>query len=324
MKRRALICGISGQDGCYLAKSLLQRDYEVWGSSRNAELNAFANLRHVGIFDLVQLVSLDLGNQGGLQLLLEHIRPQEIFLLAGQSSVGRSFDSPAETMDSIAMATLNLLEVIRRVDLGIRFYAAGSTECYGDTGEVPANEASPFRPCSPYAVAKASSYWLISSYRRAYGMFACTGILSNHESPLRPLHFVTRKIIRSVALLMTGREQRLLLGNMNVERDWGWAPEYVDAFAAMLRRESPEDYIIATGESHTLFEFVDVAFRFANKHWQDFVTVDEQLMRPTDIRRIRVDPSKAATQLGWRAQFAMKEVIARLLEDEVAYLSENI
>jgi len=244
MSKRAFICGISGQDGAYLAKFLLDRGYEVWGSSRDAELTSFRNLNELGIRDSVHLVSLNLRDTGSVLGILRRTRPDEIFSLAGQSSVGLSFEQPVETIESIALGTLSLLEAIRLSDLDIRFYNAGSTECFGDTGESVANEKSPLNPCSPYAVAKASAYWTVANYRIAYKMFACTGFLSNHESPLRPKRFVTRKIIHAVAMLASGYETSLTLGNLQIERDWGWAPEYVEAIAAMLEQPSADDYII--------------------------------------------------------------------------------
>jgi GDPmannose 4,6-dehydratase len=323
MGKRALICGISGQDGTYLAQLLLHRGYEVWGSSRDAELASFKNLRGLGLYESVRLVSLNLRDVGSVLSLLRRIRPDEIFSLAGQSSVGLSFEQPVETIESVALGTLTLLEGIRLSDLYIRLYNAGSTECFGDTGESIANEESPFRPCSPYAVAKASAFWTVANYREAYGMFACTGILSNHDSPLRPKRFVTRKIIHAVASLALGRDVRLSLGNLTIERDWGWAPEYVEAIASILNQASPADYIIATGKSHTLLEFVETAFRLVGKDWHDYVTIDGVLMRPTDILRNKVDPSKAATGLGWSAKSGMTEVVGMMLEAEMTNLHKE-
>jgi GDPmannose 4,6-dehydratase len=323
MGRRALVCGISGQDGTYLAKLLLERGYEVWGSSRDAELSTFSNLKRLGIFNSVRLVSLNLRDVGSILGLLRRISPDEIFSLAGQSSVGLSFEQPVETIESIGIGTLSLLEAIRLSDRDIRFYNAGSTECFGDTGLTIANESSPFNPCSPYAVAKASAYWTVSNYREAYGMFACTGILSNHDSPLRPRRFVTRKIIHGVALVASGTENSLSLGNLNIERDWGWAPDYVEAIAEMLRQPAAADYIIATGKSHTLLEFVKTAFELIGKDWRNHVAIDDCLMRPTDILHNKVDPSKADRGLGWRAKSKMKEVISMMLEAEMAFLHEE-
>jgi GDPmannose 4,6-dehydratase len=320
MGKRVLICGISGQDGTYLAKLLLDRGYEVWGSSRDAELATFDNLRRLGIYESVRLVSLNLRDVGSVLGLLRRVRPDEIFSLAGQSSVGLSFEQPVETIESIALGALSLLEAIRLSDLDIRLYNAGSTECFGDTGDVVANEKSPLHPCSPYAVAKASAFWTVTNYRQAYGMFACTGILSNHDSPLRPRRFVTRKIVHAVASIALGRDVRLSLGNLNIERDWGWAPEYVEAIAAMLNQPTPTDYIIATGSSYTLQEFMETAFELAGKDWCAYVTIDESLMRPTDILRNKVDPSKAASGLGWKAKMGMREVVSMMLESEMSNL----
>jgi GDPmannose 4,6-dehydratase len=320
MAGRALVCGVSGQDGSYLAKLLLSKGYEVWGSSRDAELNSFRNLRLLGIFPAVQLVSLNPGDIGSILGLLRRIRPDEVFSLAGQSSVGLSFEQPVETIQSIALGTLNLLEAIRLSNLTIRFYNAGSTECFGDTGTQIANEQTQFHPRSPYAVAKASAYWTVATYREAYGMFACTGILSNHDSPLRPRRFVTRKIIHAVASVALGNDTKLTLGNLDIERDWGWAPEYVQAISMMLEQAVPEDYIVATGQSHTLVQFVETAFNLINKDWREHVTVDQHLIRPTDIHCNRVDVSKAAQGLGWRARHYMGDVITMMLEAEMASL----
>jgi GDPmannose 4,6-dehydratase len=323
MGKRALICGISGQDGTYLAKLLLERGYEVWGSSRDAEVTSFNNLRRLGIYTSVRLTSLNLRDTGSIIGLLRRVRPDEIFSLAGQSSVGLSFEQPVETIESIALGTLSLLEAIRLSDLDIRLYNAGSTECFGDTGTRVANEGTQFHPRSPYAVAKASAHWTVANYREAYGMFACTGILSNHDSPLRPRRFVTSKIIHAAATLALGKEVRISLGNLNIERDWGWAPDYVEAIAMMLEQPAAEDYIIATGQSHTLTQFVETAFELIGKSWKEHVTIDEQLMRPTDILWNKVDPSKAATRLGWKAKNGMKEVIRMMLDSEITALLEE-
>jgi len=323
MSKRALICGISGQDGTYLAKLLLERGYEVWGSSRDVEQTTFNNARQLGIYDSLRLVSLNLRDVGNAIGLLKRIRPDEVFSLAGQSSVGLSFEQPVETIESIALGALTLLEAIRLSDLDIRLYNAGSTECFGDTGNGVADESTRFNPRSPYAVAKASAYWTVANYREAYGMFACTGILSNHDSPLRPARFVTRKIIRAVAALAMGRDIKLSLGNLEIERDWGWAPEYVEAISMMLEQSSPDDCIIATGHSHALTEFVKTAFDLIGKDWRAYVIQEQHLLRPADILRNKVDPSRAATRLGWRAKYGMKDVISAMLEAEMKNLSEG-
>lgn len=323
MTKRALICGISGQDGAYLAELLLNKGYEVWGSSRDAEMHSFRNLRLLGIYEKVRLVSLNTSDLGSILVLLRQVQPDEIYSLAGQSSVGLSYEQPIETMQSIAQGTLNFLEAIRLSGHAIRFYNAGSTECFGDTGDGVANEQSPLRPRSPYAVAKASAFWTVQTYREAYGMYACTGILSNHESPLRPRRFVTRKIIHAVASLSLGKDVRLSLGNLNIERDWGWAPDYVEAIALMLACPTPADFLIGTGRSHTLTEFVETAYRLVGKEWQDFVTLDPYLIRPTDITHSKVDVSKAERELGWRPSHYMQDVIAAMLQAEIQTIREE-
>lgn len=316
MSRRALICGISGQDGTYLAQRLLKDGYEVWGSSRDAEMNTFHNLHQLDLYKSIRLVSLNTSDLGSILNLLRQAKPDELYSLAGQSSVGLSYEQPIETMQSIAQGTLNLLEAIRLLDREVRFYNAGSTESFGDTGDGVADEESPLRPRSPYAVAKASAYWTVRTYREAYAMYACTGILSNHESPLRPRRFVTRKIVQAVASLMQGASGKLTLGNLDVERDWGWAPEYVDAISRMLRQDTPADYVIATGRSHSLTEFVETAYRLAGHDWREFVTVDPHLIRPTDIRCNKVSVQKAADGLQWKPTRYMEDVIAGMLEAE--------
>lgn len=306
-----------------MAKLLLSKGYEVWGSSRDAELNSFHNLHRLGIHGAVQLISLNPGDIGSILGLLRRVRPDDVFSLAGQSSVGLSFDQPVETIQSITLGTLNLLEGIRLSGSNVRFYNAGSTECFGDTGNDVANERTQFNPRSPYAVAKASAYWMVANYREAYGMFVCTGILSNHDSPLRPARFVTRKIIHAVASLVLGKDTKLSLGNFEIERDWGWAPEYVEAISLILEQPAPDDYIIATGQSHTLTQFVATAYKLIGKDWREHVTVDQHLIRPTDIARNKVDPAKAAAKLGWKAQHHMDEVISLMLEAEIASLRDG-
>jgi len=317
LSKRVLICGISGQDGTYLARLLLERGYEVWGSSRDAEQTSFHNARQLGIYDSLHLVSLNLRDVGSTIGTLQRICPQQIYNLTGQSSVGLSFEQPVETVESITLGTLNLLESMRLTNRDIRLYNAGSTECFGDTGEGIAVETARFNPRSPYAVAKASAYWAVANYREAYNLFACTGILSNHDSPLRPSRFVTRKIIHAVASIAAGNEAGLSLGNLEIERDWGWAPEYVEAIARMLEQPAPDDYIIATGQSHSLTEFVATAFELIGKNWRDYVVADHHLMRPTDILKNKVDPSKAAAGLEWKARRGMKDVIRMMLEAEL-------
>jgi GDPmannose 4,6-dehydratase len=317
VSKRALICGISGQDGAYLAKLLLDKGYEVWGTSRDAEMVSFENLRTLGVRERIHLVSLNLRDIGGIINVLSRIQPHELYNLAAQSSVGLSFEQPYETLESISLGGLNLLEAIRLTKQPIRLYNAGSTECFGETGLTHVDEQAPFNPRSPYAVAKAAAHWMVSNYREAHGMFACTGILSNHDSPLRPKRFVTRKIIRAVAEIASGRGAPLSLGNLDIERDWGWAPEYVDAIWRILQQDTPEDFIIATGVSSTLQDFVRTAYELIDMNWRDYVTVDNTLLRPSEILHSRMNPALAAERLGWKATYTMKEVVRAMFEEEL-------
>jgi GDPmannose 4,6-dehydratase len=246
--------------------------------------------------------------------VLTKIQPDEVYNLAAQSSVGLSFNQPVETLESIATGTLNLLEAIRFTGANIKFYNAGSSECFGNTGNQPADENTPFRPRSPYAVAKSTAFWEVANYREAYNLFACSGILFNHDSPLRPARFVTQKIVRTAAQIASGSSEKLYLGNISVQRDWGWAPEYIEAMHRMLQAEQPDDYIIATGHTYSLEAFVAQAFEYVGLDWQDHVEVDQSLYRPTDIAVGRANPSKAEVQLGWRAKYAMPDVVRMMLE----------
>jgi GDPmannose 4,6-dehydratase len=314
--KRALICGVSGQDGACLARLLVAKGYEVWGSSRDAQVATFANLTAVGVRDRVHVESVSLTDFRSVIQALSRIEPHEVYNLAGQSSVGLSFEQPVETLESIGLATLNLLEAIRFLKAPIRFYNACSGECFGDTGSEAASESTPFRPRSPYAVAKATAHWEVVNYREAYGLHACSGILFNHESPLRPGRFVTRKIVAAVARIAKGSTETLRLGDIGIARDWGWAPEYVDAMWRMLQQERPDDFVIATGETHTLEEFLDRAFSTAGLAWRDHVVQDPALARPSELRTGRADPSKAAASLGWRARVRMPEVVRLMMEAE--------
>jgi GDPmannose 4,6-dehydratase len=245
---------------------------------------------------------------------LQRSRPDEIYFLAGQSSVGLSFEQPAETMQSIVTGTLNILEACRMLDWPVKLYSAGSSECFGNTNGAPATEGTPFNPRSPYAVAKSSAHWLVNNYREAYGLHACTGILFNHESPLRNARFVTQKIVSAVKRIAAGSKEQLTLGQLNIARDWGWAPEYVEAMWLMLQKKVPADFVIATGETNTLEDFVAEAFSLANLEWQDHVVQDKSLFRPTDILVSKADPSKAARELGWKAKSRMRSVVAMMIK----------
>jgi GDPmannose 4,6-dehydratase len=312
--KRALICGISGQDGAYLAQLLLAQGYEVHGTSRDAQLASFAGLSALGIRDRVQVRSMaGTDFRSVLQVLLK-VEPDEIYNLAGQTSVGLSFEQPVETLDSISMGTLNLLEGMRILGMRCRYYNAGSSECFGDTAGAAADEETPFRPRSPYGVAKAAAFWTVANYRESYGLFACSGILFNHESPLRPQRFVTRKIVEAACRIADGDRDGLVLGNLEVTRDWGWAPEYVDAMWRMLQQPQPRDYVIATGQSYSLRAFVDCAFAAVGLDAAAYLAVDPALARPSDIAVSRGDPSRAASDLGWRASLRMPDVVRAMVE----------
>lgn len=323
MRRSALICGISGQDGAYLAKFLLSQGYEVSGTSRDAEINSFANLDRLGVKQDVALHSMSSTDFRSVITVLDAVRPQEIYNLAGQSSVGLSFDQPVETMESIALGTLNLLEAIRFLGGKAKFYNAGSSECFGDTGTTPADEDTPFRPRSPYAVAKCTAHMTVANYREAYGIFACNGILFNHESPIRPARFVTSKIVREACAIKRGEQNQLRLGNLDISRDWGSAREYVEAMWLMLQSETPRDYVIATGQTHSLQEFVATVFETLGLDWSEHVISDTALMRPTDIRCSAGDPSKAREMLGWFAKAPMHKIIQEMVDWEMAEASKS-
>ncbi|MCX5981749.1 MAG: GDP-mannose 4,6-dehydratase [Nostocales cyanobacterium LacPavin_0920_SED1_MAG_38_18] len=311
--KKALICGVSGQDGSYLAQLLLNRGYTVCGTSRDAQISPFQNLVHLGIKDQVKLESMSLTDFRSVLQVLTKIQPDEVYNLAGQTSVGLSFGQPVETLESIATGTLNLLEAIRFLGATIKVYNAGSSECFGDTGNVAAEENTAFRPRSPYAVAKSAAFWEVANYREAYGLFACSGILFNHESPLRPERFVTQKIIATACRIAQGSQEKLYLGNMSIQRDWGWAQEYVEAMYLMLQQDQPDDYVIATGESTSLEDFVAAAFTSVNLEWRDHVVVDSSLFRPTDLAIGKGNPRKAKIQLGWEAKYKMADVVQMMV-----------
>jgi GDPmannose 4,6-dehydratase len=311
---KALICGVGGQDGAYLARLLLEKGYQVVGTSRDAMTASFSSLQQLGILGQLETVSMAINDFRSVLQRLKDFAPDEVYNLAGQTSVGLSFEQPVETMESIAVGTLNLLEAIRFVDHPIRFYNAGSSECFGDTGNEPANELTPFRPRSPYAVAKASAHWMVHNYREAYGLFASTGILFNHESPLRPARFVTQKIVRTAARIAGGSKERLRLGNIAIQRDWGWAPDYVEAMWRMLNVDEPDDYLIATGRTSSLEYFTARAFAEFGLLWQDHVEIDKALLRPTDIMVGRADPSKGRALLGWSSAVDVDGVVARMCD----------
>lgn len=310
----ALICGVSGQDGSYLAKLLLDKGYGVFGTSRDVQGSRFLNLDQLGIKDRIEYISMAPEDFRSVLVALRKSMPDEVYYLAGQSSVGLSFEQPAETIQSITLGILNMLEGCRMMDRRIKLYHAGSSECFGNVKGEPANELTPFFPMSPYAVAKSSAYWLVNNYRDAYDLFACTGILFNHESPLRPERFVTQKIIQSAKRIAKGSQEKLKLGRLDIARDWGWAPEYVDAMWRMLQQDNAQDFVIATGTTMTLEEFVSAAFKEAGLNWRDHVMQDPNLLRPTDLAIGRADPSKAALELHWRASTCGVDVVKKMYQ----------
>lgn len=314
--KTALIFGISGQDGAYLAHLLLSQGYRVVGASRDAEMAKFENLHRLGIRERVQLCSASPVDFRSILTLLTATLPDEVYNLAGQSSVALSFDQPVETFDSVTVATLNILECIRFSKLPTRLFNAVSSDCFGMTG-TPANEDTPFRPRSPYGMAKAAAYWTTRTYREAYGIYCCAGILSNHESPLRPERFVCRKIVSTAVRIAQGSKERLSLGNIDIRRDWGLAAEYVHMMWYMLQQSAPDDYVIATGETCSLGEFIDAVFSCLNLDSRNHLETKTSLLRPLDIPVSRLDPSKAREKLGWTAKYRMRELASLLVRCEI-------
>ena len=314
MNKKALIFGVSGQDGAYLAKLLLSKGYTVCGTSRDAQISSFRNLEYLEIRDRVQLESTALNDFRSVLQVLFKTRPDEVYNLAGQTSVGLSFEQPVETLESIAVGTLNILEAIRFIGEPIKFYNAASSEVFGDINGAAADESTAFSPRSPYAVAKATAFWEVANYREAYGLFACSGILFNHDSPLRPERFVTQKAISSACRIAAGKQDKLYLGNIDIQRDWGWAEDYVEAMHLMLQQEQPDDYVIATGESHKLAEFIEIAFRLVGLDWRDYVISDNELRRPTDIAVSRGSPKKAREKLGWEAKHKIADIVRMMID----------
>jgi GDPmannose 4,6-dehydratase len=314
MNKCALICGISGQDGAYLAQFLLAKGYRVVGTSRDVQISRFTNLEYLKIRQDIEMHSMAVSDFRSVLNVIKKTQPDEIYNLTGQSSVALSFEQPVETLESIAVGTINFLEAMRFFERPVKFYNAGSSECFGDTQGIPANELTPFRPRSPYATAKAAAFFEVANYREAYGLYCCSGILFNHESIFRPERFVTQKIVKGALRIAHGRQARLKLGNLDVQRDWGWAPEYVDAMWRMLQQPVPKDYVIATGRTYSLSDFVAQAFQCCDLDWREYVEVDNQLLRPTDIKVGCADPTLAKVELGWIAKNDMKDVVRMMVQ----------
>jgi GDPmannose 4,6-dehydratase len=320
--KKALIIGVSGQDGAYLAEFLLGKGYEVHGTSRDHEVSTFRNLHTLGIKERVRLISMVTSDFRSVLTALQKADPDEIYNLAGQTSVGMSFTYPVETFDSILIGTMNLLECIRLQGKPVKLYNAGSSEIFGNTPD-PASETTPFHPRSPYATAKAAAHYAVANYREAYGLFAATGILFNHESPLRPQRFVTRKIVSTAVRIAAGSGEKLHLGNLDIHRDWGWAAEYVEAMWRILQHERPEDFVIATGRMHSLRHFVEQVFGAVGLDHAEHVESDASLLRPLDLTHSVGNPGKAAKLLGWRARVDFHDLVDRLVKSETAATADG-
>lgn len=311
---RALICGIGGQDGGYLAKFLLNKGYQVYGTSRDICLMSQDGLRALGVINQVELYSMDISDYGSILNVFSLTQPDEVYNLAGQSSVSESFSNPIETVISIANGTLNLLEAIRHLNPRIRLYNAGSSDCFGDAGGVTANEGTAFRPRSPYGVAKASAFWQVAVHREAYKLHASSGILFNHESPMRPERFVTKKIVAAACRISQGSQETLTLGDISIERDWGWAPDYVEAMWLMTQQPAGGDYVVATGRTVTLAYFVERVFAELDLDWTAHVESLPRLYRPSEIRASRANPQRAHRVLGWHHTYEIEDVVREMVK----------
>lgn len=332
--KRALITGITGQDGAYLSKLLLEKGYEVYGAFRRTADLHLDKLRFLAVDDRIEFVPLELLEFTNIYRAIERVQPDEVYNLAAQSFVALSFEQPTYTADVTALGPLRILEAIRAVNPGIRFYQASSSEMFGRVRATPQDEQTPFYPRSPYAVSKLFGHHITVNYRESYGVFACSGILFNHESPLRGLEFVTRKITRSVARIKLGREDHLKLGNLDSKRDWGYAPEYVEAMWLMLQQEKPDDYVIATGEAHSVREFLEAAFEQVgiSLNWRGagmeergidavtgktLVSIDSRYFRPAEVEFLQGDCSKARQALGWSPRTTFKDLVIVMVEHDL-------
>jgi GDPmannose 4,6-dehydratase len=320
--KKALITGITGQDGSYLAELLLEKDYHVYGIIRRSSSFNTGRIDHIYADPheekaRLHLVFADLNDASSLNRLLRETRPDEIYNLAAQSHVRVSFDVPEYTADVTGVGTVRLLEAIRESGLPPKFYQASSSELYGKAQEIPQKETTPFYPRSPYGCAKLYSYWITVNYRESHEMFACNGILFNHESPRRGETFVTRKITRAATRIKAGLQDKLFLGNLDAKRDWGYAKEYVEAMWLMLQQEKPDDYVIATGETHSIREFLDEAFGYLGMDWKRYVEIDPRYFRPAEVDLLIGDPSKAQKQLGWKAKTTFSELVRLMIDADM-------
>jgi GDPmannose 4,6-dehydratase len=322
VKGRALITGVGGQDGSFLAELLLEEGYEVFGIVRRPAAAYTGNLG--GVIDRIELVAADLLDQRSLASALEHARPREVYNLASPSFVPRSWEEPVLTAEFAAVGVTSLLEAIRAVDSGIRFYQASSSEIFGEPVETPQTEETPLSPLTPYGVAKAYGHSIARSYRRRYGLFACCGILYNHESPRRPLDFLPRKVARAAAAISLGLEESLTLGDLDARRDWGYAPDYVRAMWLMLQHDEPDDYVVASGESHSVRELVERAFVFVGLDWERYVRTDPALQRGNaELHDLVGNPARARQVLGWTPTLRFRELVETLVAAELAALERG-
>jgi GDPmannose 4,6-dehydratase len=322
MKKRALITGITGQDGSYLAEFLLAQGYEVYGVVRRSSSINSERVSH--LVEQVTFLQADLLDQTSLINALARSRPSEVYNLAAQSFVPTSWDQPVLTGEFTALGVTRMLEAIRAVDRDIRFYQASSSEMFGKPIEFPQTEKTPFHPRSPYGVAKVYGHHITVNYRESYDLFACSGILFNHESPRRGLEFVSRKVTQGVAKIKLGLSKELVLGNLEAQRDWGFAAEYVEAMWSMLQESEPDDYVVGTGVAHSVADLVRLAFDAANLPWQEFVRIDEALMRPAEVDHLLADPSKASRKLGWKPKLSFSELIAMMVDHDIYRLSKGL
>ena len=331
-RKRALITGITGQDGSYLTELLLEKGYEVHGIIRRSSSFNTDRIDHVYVDPHSEGAQLflhygDLTDGTTLRRILEEVQPVEIYNLGAQSHVRVSFDSPEYTVDAVGMGVLRLLEAIRdyqsRTGIEVRFYQAGSSEMFGLVQEVPQKETTPFYPRSPYACAKVYGHWQTVNYRESYGLFACNGILFNHESPRRGETFVTRKITRAVARIVAGKQKKIFLGNLESKRDWGYAKDYVRAMRLMLQKDKPDDYVIATNETHSIKEFLDLAFTYVNLDWQKYVEFDERYLRPAEVELLIGDSTKARQQLNWEPSVTFQELVHLMVDADMKALDQQ-
>jgi len=316
--KKALITGITGQDGAYLAKFLLDKGYKVYGTYRRLSTPNFWRLQYLGIFKEINLIPADLIDAASLIEAIEVSQPDEIYHLAAQSFVGASFEQPVGTGEVTGLGVTRILEAIRQVNPKIKFYQASTSELYGNgKKEGSFNEQDTFQPASPYSAAKLYGFWLTRIYREAYGIFACNGILFNHESPLRGLEFVTRKISNAVAKIALGLEEELRLGNLEAKRDWGYAPEYVESMWLILQQDEPDDYVIATDEAHSVREFCEKAFDVVGLDWRDYVKVDKRFLRPLDVNYLQGDYSKAKEKIGWQPRVKFNDLVKIMVKEDL-------